>query len=272
MARVVKRLGGEACLFVAEGGLTGKLLLRLIEEEGLEYRSFAAKEWTRENLTVYEESSGLQYRFVMPGPALRKDELERLMQMLITYDPAPDYVVASGSLPPGLPDHTYADITRIFKKKGSKVIVDTSGPALPAAVREGVFLIKPNLNELQELAGREIESEDSQEEFAKEIVSKGGAEIVVTSLGAGGALLVTKDGAERVRTPTVPIRSKVGAGDSMVGGIVLSLARGYPVRDAVRFGVAAGAAAVMTPGSELAGKGDTERLYRQIREQRSGHP
>jgi len=90
--------------------------------------------------------------------------------------------------------------------------------------------------------------------------------VVVVSLGAGGAELVTADAAEHVRAPTAPVRSKVGAGDSMVAGLVSALARGESVRDAVRFAVAAGAAAVMTPGTELCRRGDTERLYASMGE------
>lgn len=113
---------------------------------------------------------------------------------------------------------------------------------------------------LTELAGEEIKDESQQEAVAREMVESRRSEVVVVSLGAAGALLVSKEG----RAPTVPAKSKIGAGDSMVAGIVWSLAKGESVRDAVRFGVAAGAAAVMTPGTELCRREDTERLYQQI--------
>jgi 6-phosphofructokinase 2 len=131
------------------------------------------------------------------------------------------------------------------------VIVDTPGEAFCAAVREGVYLLKPNLRELSELVDHELKDEAQQEEAAVEIVQSGQSEAVVLSLGAAGVLMISATGCERLRTPTVPIVSKVGAGDSMVAGIVLSLARGMSLREAVLFGVAACAAAVMTPGTEL---------------------
>ena len=167
--------------------------------------------------------------------------------------------------PPGVPDDFYARLARLGDELGAKVIVDTSQRALCAAVEAGVYLIKPNLRELSQLAGRDLEDEADQERVAGEIVRNGGARYVVVSLGAAGVLLVSEDGCERMRAPTVPIKSKVGAGDSMVAGIVLSLARGMPPREAVRFGVAAGAAAVMTPGTELCRREDTERLYERIK-------
>jgi len=128
-------------------------------------------------------------------------------------------------------------------------------------VEEGVYMIKPNLRELKALAAKEIDEESHQVALARQIIQKGQSETVVVSLGAAGALLVWRDGCERLRAPTVPIRSKVGAGDSMVAGMVLALDRGESLLSAVRFGVAAGAAAVMTGGTELCRRDDTERLY-----------
>ena len=99
---------------------------------------------------------------------------------------------------------------------------------------------------------------------ARDVIERGWCEVLVLSMGASGAMLITADRAEHVRTPTVPIKSRVGAGDSMVGGLVMALAQGRDLDDAVRFGVAAGAAAVMTPGTELCRRVDTESLYEQM--------
>jgi 6-phosphofructokinase 2 len=135
---------------------------------------------------------------------------------------------------------------------------------LRLAVEEGVFLIKPNLPEFTELMGQERVDEKQEEHLARELVSTNKCEAVVVSLGAAGVLVASAEGVERVRAPLVPIKSKVGAGDSTVAGIVLALARGQSWREAVRFGVAAGAAAVMTPGTELCCREDVERLYEQL--------
>ncbi len=173
-------------------------------------------------------------------------------------------IIASGSLPPGVPDDFYYQVATLGRDLGARVIIDTSGPALQAAVGASLFLIKPNLRELALLVGRVLDDEDAVEQAALELVGSGHSTAVVVSLGAAGALLATGDGCERLRAPTVPIRSKVGAGDSMVAGIVAGLVRGLDLREAARFGVAAGAAAVMTPGSELCRREDTERLYRRV--------
>jgi len=264
VSRAIRKLGGESTAIFPSGGPTGEYLLELLQKEGLACRPIPVKGWTRENLVVLEESSGLQFRFGMPGVTLGDMEWQNCLDAISAGDQKPDYIVASGSLPPGVPDDFYAQVARIGKGLGARVIVDTTGNHLRLALQEGVYLIKPNIRELGELVGKELVDESSQREIAMEMVSSGQCAVVALSLGAGGVLLATADGCERLQTPLVPIKSKVGAGDSMVGGIVLSLARGNEMSDAVRFGIAAGAAAVMTPGSELCRREDTERLYGQL--------
>ncbi len=268
VARAVAKLGGQATAIYLAGGLTGERLKNLLREEGIDHEPIEIKGTSRENLVVYENATGLQYRFGMPGPEIREKEWKACIDA-IQKAGNPDFVVASGSLPPGVPVDFYAQVARTAKKAGAKVIIDTSGKALAAGVEEGVFLVKPNLNELKDLSHEEdIEDETHLEEIASEmarkIIESGKSEIVVISVGAAGAMMVDKKDSRRLRAPTVAIKSKVGAGDSMVAGMVLSLARGNSRISAVRFGLAAGGAAVMTPGSELCRREDTEALFEKI--------
>jgi 6-phosphofructokinase 2 len=264
VSRAINKLGGESLLLYPAGGLTGKRLQELLDEEGLDHRPFPIEGMIRESLVILEESTGQQYRFGMPGPKLRKKEWERFLQELEAMEPSPDYVVASGSLPPGVPPDFYARVARAGKKRGAKAIIDVSGKALKAALEEGVFLIKPNVREFRELVGKEVKEETLIKAEAQKMVKSGRCEVLVISLGAAGALVVSEDFAEHILSPTVPIVSKVGAGDSMVAGIALSLARGKPLRESVLFGVAAGSAAVMTPGTELCRREDAERLFESM--------
>lgn len=266
VSRAVKKLGGESVAYFAAGGPVGDMLTDLLLDEDVHATRLEINgAWTRENLVIYEESSGTQYRFGMPGPELNEEWSEYCLERLKAIDPAPDYIVASGSLPPGLPVDFYARVAETGKEMGSRVVVDTSKEALVRAAGTELFLLKPNLRELSQIAGRDLEEEDQQVEAARKLIERGKAEVVMVSKGAGGALLVTDDGSQHLRTPTVPIQSKVGAGDSTVAGVVLALARGMEVYDAVRFGMAAGAAAVMTPGTELCRREDAERLFEKIR-------
>jgi 6-phosphofructokinase 2 len=241
------------------------MLQGLLDEEGLEHRVIPIEGMTRENLTVRETSTEQQFRFGMPGPSLQKTEWQECLDALRKADPRPAYIVVSGSLPPNVPQDFYSRVAHLGQELDIRVILDSSGKPLSGAVRQGVYLVKPNMRELRQLAGQELRSEAEQESAAQEIVRQGRVSAVVVSLGAAGALFVSVERTERIRAPTVDIQSKIGAGDSMVGGIVLGLARGKAVRDAVLFGIAAGSAAVMTPGTELCRREDTERLYKQLR-------
>lgn len=262
VSRVIRILGGETMAFYTMGGLTGQLFQELLNGIGMICHPISIRDLTRMDLMVIEESTGRQYRFGMPGPLVREEEWQKLLNDLSNLDFRPDYVVASGSLPPGVPQDFYSMVAGICRKLGARLIVDTSGSALVEAVNNGgIFLVKPNMSEMRDLIGKDIRDESHLESEARKIVESGKVEVLVISLGAAGALMVSRDGTQRVRAPTVNIVSKVGAGDSTVGGIVLSLTRGMPLIEAVRFGVATGSATVMTPGSQLCRREDVERLY-----------
>jgi len=264
VSRAIQRLGGESLAIYPCGGPIGEVFKTLLDEEGVEQQPIGIADTTRENVTVFEESANQHYIFIMPGPELREAEWQGVLDALERLDPTPDYVVASGSCPPGVPEDFYRRVAELSQSQGSRLIVDTSGEPLSLAAEAGVYLLKPNMRELGQLAGQEVESEEHQIEAAKGLLESGQAEVVVVSMGAGGALLVTDELGEHLRTPTVPIRSRLGAGDSMVAGIVLGLARGERVLEATRFGIAAGASAVMTPRTELCRREDTERLYERL--------
>jgi 6-phosphofructokinase 2 len=264
VSRAIKKLGGESILLYVAGAMTGKKLQELLDLESLDHRPFQIAGWTRESLVILEEATGRQYRFGMPGPEIQKQEWEEFLRRLAALEPAPDYLVASGSLPPGVPVDFYARVARFGKDKGTKVIIDASGEALEMALTEGVYLIKPNIREFRELVGKDLEEEAQILSEAKKMVKSGRCEVLVISLGAAGALLVSDAFYERIVPPLVPIISKVGAGDSMVAGIVLSLVRGKTIRESVLFGVAAGTAAVMTPSSELCRREEAEKLFKSL--------
>lgn len=266
VSRAIHRLGGTSTAVYVAGGPTGDVLQTLLDEEGLQHHPIAIEDWTRENVIVYETTTDQQFRFGMPGPALQEDEWERCLEDLADRLAGVAYLVASGSLPPGVPDSFFARLARLAHRTDTRLVVDTSGSALRQAAQEGVYLLKPNLRELAELMEQESIDEARMEAAAKALIGRGACDVVVLSMGASGALLVTSDRCRHLRSPTVSIKSRVGAGDSMVGGLVLALARGLDLPDAARFGIAAGAAAVMTPGTELCRRDDTERLYEQLRD------
>jgi 6-phosphofructokinase 2 len=263
VSRAIAKLGGSSRAVWACGGPPGRILADLLDAEGIEHEPVEINAHTRQNLIVREESSGRQFRFGMPGAELTADEAERFIERIGQSDA--EYIVASGSLPPGLDDDFYARLSSAADRS-KRFVLDTSGAPLIRAHSGNVWLVKPNVRELCDLTGCQLDDDRAVEDAARGLIADHGVAVVVVSLGAGGAMVVTETECHHIPSPTVPIRSKVGAGDSMVAGIVLALERGRSFREATRFGVAAGAAAVMTPGTELCRREDAERLDARMAE------
>lgn len=262
VSRAIAKLGGDSLAVYPAGGATGEELSRLLAGEGLRVRTVPVVGLTRVNFTVGETGTGCQYRFVMPGSRLGEGDWAKLIGAVEELDEKPGYMVASGSLPRGAPADFYARLAGCCARNGVRMIVDTSGPPLAEAVREGVFLVKPNEREIgQLLGGAGMDDEKALVESVQRMAGETGTQYVVVSLGSGGALLISESGCTRYRAPDVEVRSAVGAGDSMVAGMVLKLAAGESIGRAVQFGIAAGASAVSTPGTELCDRALAEALY-----------
>jgi 6-phosphofructokinase 2 len=261
VARAIRKLGGEAVAVYASGGAIGALLESLLTDEGLSHQSVRTEGLTRENFTVLETDREREFRFLVPGPSLQADEWQGCLDAVEKLSPPPEYLVASGSLPPGVPDDFYGRVARLARKRGSRFVLDTSGEPLRAALEETVYLVKPNRRELQQLTGRELGNSEEQVEACRELIGRGNVEVVALTLGAEGALLAAAGGFHRAQPPKVQVRSSVGAGDSFLGALVLGLVRRMPLEEAFCFGVAAGTAALLTPGTELCRREDAEELY-----------
>jgi len=259
VARAITALGGDALALHASGGATGTLVDDYLTERGTPHRRLPIGGTTRENLAVLERSSGERFRFVLPGPTLTEAEWRRCLDEAVAAAEGP-YLVASGSLPPGVPDDFHVRLARALEPAGTRLLVDTSGPPLRAAAEGGVHLIKPNFREFDELEGGPL-TDAAREDLAERIVRRGGAEIVIVTLGPAGALLVTAGERVRIAAPVVEHPdSPVGAGDSFMAGLALALTQGRPVVEACRRGVAAAAAAMLTPGTEPCRRADMERM------------
>lgn len=264
VARVVRRLGTDVTALYPAGGATGQLLRRLVDQEGIKSLAIEVSGETREDVTVLEQATGRQCRFVLPGPQLSEPEWRLCLDTVASWKGRSDYIVASGSLPPDVPEDFYGTIARMANELGAKIILDTSGPPLKMALEEGVYLVKPNLNELRELIGAGLENEDAWVEAGQSLVHAGRAEVVALTLGHRGSLLVTRDQAWRADALPIKPVSTVGAGDSFLGGMVFGLASGHRLETAFRYGNAAGSAAVLAPGTELCRVEDVERLYDEV--------
>ncbi len=260
VARAITHLGGKATAIFPAGGATGEHLVALLADEQVAVDTVDARDWTRQNLHVHVESSGEQYRFVMPGAKLSDDEFRQLEEKVLTIESG-SLLVISGSLPPGVKTEKLTALVQAVLQRGIRCIVDSSGDALKAALEPGQLeLVKPNQKELSALVNRELNQPDDVRTAAEELVRTGKAHRVVVSLGPQGALAVDKTGCVQVVPPPMKSQSTVGAGDSMVGAMVLKLAQGASLLEMARYGVAAGSAATINQGTRLCSLADTQKI------------
>lgn len=262
VAHVAQVLGATVSAVFPAGGPAGELVDSLLVAEGLTTHRVMIGGSTRESFTVDELSTDRQYRFVLPGPQLTVAEQTECLLRLRHAAASAAIVVASGSLPPGVPEDFYQQVANVCADLDATFLLDTSGGGL-AGVDSGVFLLKPSLRELREAVGRALSTDGEQLVAARELIERGTARHVLVSRGAGGALLASRDDGQLFAPVAVPPGSGVGAGDAMVAGVAVGLTRGWPLAEAVRLGVAAGAAMLLTPGTAPCTRADTERLLEQ---------
>lgn len=264
VARVLKRLGIEATAIYPAGGATGQLLGNLLEHEGVRSISIPVLNDTREDITVFDATTREQYRLVFPGAALGEIEWQKCLGSIARIQSEPLFIIASGSLPAGVPNDFFGRVARASKEARSKAIVDTSGSFLKAALEEGVYLIKPNLHEFQDLTGIAASDEAALIEAGHGLIDRYRIEIIVVSMGSDGALLITRDVAWRANGLPIDPVSVSGAGDSFLGAMVWSLASNNSLEMALRYGVAGGSAALLNPGTELCRLEDVHRLVPEV--------
>ncbi|WP_428390401.1 1-phosphofructokinase family hexose kinase [Lichenicoccus sp.] len=259
VASVVHALGGRSLALIMAGGASGRLLEELLDDAGVARRTVAIAGRTRTSHTVVDASNGYEYRFIAQGPTVTESEWTAMLDTIGGVEAG--WLIASGSLPPGVPEDFYARLAAAAGHRGSRFVLDTSGPALRAGLAGGgVELVKSSLTELESVAGRKLADEAAQQAAATHIVRSGRARMVALTLGEKGALLVWEEGALRLPALDVVVNGTVGAGDSFLAGMVMALAEGREPADAFAWGVAAGAAAVTVPGTAHPERNTVERL------------
>ncbi len=264
VARVVHRLGAKVMAVYPAGGCSGGALVGLLQKEGLESRIINIAGETREDVTIFDESSREQYRFVLPGPTLLETEWRQCLAAVAAAHQGVGIACASGSLPPGVPEDFYAHFAEACALAGQKAVLDAPGSALKHALAAPLYLIKPNLQELRELTGATLDGEIAQLEACRALMGKSRVEMIALSLGVEGALLVTRKDAFRASCASPAPVSAVGAGDSFLGGMIWALAAKREPREALRYAVAAGSAAVMAQGTALCSPEDVHRMVGQV--------
>ena len=249
VARAVTAQGGDAVAVLPAGGAEGVLLGELLDDAGVAHVSVPVAGAARVNITV-AEPDGTTTKLNEPGPALSAAELEALLDAAVSRAADSAWLVGCGSLPPGAPTELYATLVERGHAAGARVAIDSSGPALAAAILASPDLIKPNHEELAELVGYPLPTLSDVLNAARDLVS-GGIATVAVSLGAHGALLVTDAAVLHARATVERPLSTVGAGDCMLAGLLHGLATGLDHAAALSAAVAWGSAAVSLPGSSV---------------------
>jgi 6-phosphofructokinase 2 len=266
VSRAIANLGGVSRTLLAFGGPTGMALTNALRAEGLDVRGLGVDHPTRQSLSVRDAANGLQYRFMMPGPDWTESDCATARSAILQALEPGALVIPSGSYPPGLPDAFFVDLNRNVAAAGGRIILDTSGSALRAAARTdtGLFALRMDHEEAQELSGARLKRLDDIADYASWLHRDTGSRIVMIAAGAMGTVIVTPDWRGLLRPPVVVPVSKVGAGDSFVGGFALALSRGDDPVSACAWGVAAAASAVTTPDTDLCDRADVERFVTEV--------
>lgn len=261
-SRVIKRLGGSTIAYGFIGGITGALLQRRLDDEGVPHAFDEIDGLTRLDVMVFERTNQRRTRLLPSGPTLDAANIERLRRRLESVPPG-SVVVLGGSVPPGLPIDVYRDLVAWLDARSIRCIVDTSGPALAMVLAARPAFVKPNEEEAAEILGSPVRSDEDALEAAR-VLQRRGARAVVVSQGERGAIAVDSTAAWKVEVPIVDVCSTVGSGDSMVGGLALALSRNAALSEALRVGAAAGTATACSPGRNLCQPADFASILPRI--------
>jgi 6-phosphofructokinase 2 len=263
VARVLHRLGANCVALYLAGGVTGERHHQLMHAEKVRCHVLPTSQETRESFSAHELCSGHDFRFVLPGPQISQAEVEACFDYVAQHLPK-QFLVLSGGLAPGIPNDFYARLAALAEAHGVRVVLDANGPALAETLKVGVHLFKPSLRELRDLTGQALSDEDSQVAAAQQLIHSGQAHIVAVSLSEAGALVVSATEQWRARSIPVVVQTTIGAGDSFVAGLVWALSRGDSLLKAFQYGMASGAAALLSPGTSLSEAADVHRLLTQV--------
>lgn len=271
VSRAIRILGGESTPWVTRGGSVGEELVLRLEEEGLAPHAFDISGTTRQSLAIGVRGTHDQYRFVFPGPEITEGEAQAIAEALRGVTREGDWIVLSGSLPPGLPACFYRDLAASLEKAKRRVIADTSGEALSAflSIEEPPSVLRMNHQEAAELCGRPLSTIEDTAQAARQLCDDGVAQLVVLTHGDVGCILATRGQCHRIPAPKVERRSAVGAGDSLVGALTLGLSQDWELPRVGAYAMAAAASALTTPATDLCRRDQVEDFAADLERQMS---
>lgn len=263
VSRLLKNLGADSTAVGFLGGKAGEILQEGLQSLGIGAEFVWVPGETRTNVCIVSQSGGHYIKVNEKGPTIAADRQQALLEKIAALACPGDWWVLAGSLPPGMPDTFYAQVIEALNRGGAKALLDTIGEPLRLGCQAKPFLVKPNKEEAQALTGLPVENAVEAAQAAAQI-RKMGAENVVISMGKAGALLQTGTATWRIHSPTIVEKNPIGAGDSMIGGMIWALTRGLLLQEALSWGVASGAATASLRGTEVGSRGLIAELEKQV--------
>ena len=264
VSRVIRELGGESiAMGFAPGGL-GRYIEQELEKAGIETDFVHTEGETRTNIAILDEARHGTTILSAPGPNTDPTAVDELRARLRSRLKLGDWLVLAGSIPPPLSGHCYNEIIQEANDAGVHTVLDADRGPLAEGSAANPEIVKGNRREFERLVGRPLDDEDSTLGAACEVHERG-IPTVLSTRGRHGAIAVSRGNIWRGVAPRVRAVSAVGSGDAFVAGVVLTLSRGGPMEDALRLGIAAGTAAVLTPGTELCHRREVDILYPRVR-------
>lgn len=263
VSRMLMALGTQSTALGFAAGKSGEWLRDRLEAAGIATDFVWVEGETRTNISIINESNSRYIKVNEPGPEISAESQTRLAEQVSQLAQPGDWWVLAGSLPPGVPATIYADLIERVRAAGAHAVLDTSGPALQAGCEAGPHLVKPNDVEAAALTGLPVTNHAERIAAAARIHAMG-VDHVVISLGKEGALLANSADSLLASSPRITERNPIGAGDSMVGGLVWSLAREQPLSEALRWGIACGAASAAQDGTAVGTWEQVQSLAEQV--------
>lgn len=264
VSRVVRIAGGETTATGFVGGHAGRYIEEALENFGVSCAFCCVSEESRSCVNIWDEKNGIQTELLEPGVTVTAEEFDRFMEQYRHLAARADVVAVSGSVPRGLDGTAYQRLTAIAKEAGSKVILDTSGALLELGIEAKPSLIKPNIDEIRMLTGKDCGKMEDIIEAALKIRERG-VENVAVSLGADGSLVVCGSGVYRATVPRLDTVNSVGCGDSMIAGFAMGLERGDSMEETLRRASAVSAAAALQEETGIFDPDDMEKIYGKVK-------
>jgi 1-phosphofructokinase family hexose kinase len=267
VSRLLKGMNEPSTAVGFLGGNAGELLQKGLQSLGIGTAFVWVSEETRTNVSIVTQSHDHYLKVNEKGPLVDESKQKELLDKIDALATSGDWWVLAGSLPPGVTNDIYARVIQVLNKHEARAILDTSGEALKFGCAEKPYLVKLNAEEAHLLTGLPMGTSHEILTGAAEI-RRMGAQNVVVSMGKAGALLHTSEGMWLAHSPKIQEKNPIGAGDSMVGGLVWALTQGIPLKEALGWGVASSAATASLRVTDVVTRQLIEELFSLVKFER----